>query len=156
MASSNVPPVLTCWKDIAQYLGKGVRTVQRWEQDSGLPVRRPNGIDHKSPVAAHPEDLNTWLQTRWSARKRKSASKNPISADGASQSDSIPLTYVIQAAQDLRLAHRTLVAETSAALAALIRTCADLQEIKQRGLEARVSPRIPLGQAPVRTNICRS
>jgi hypothetical protein len=30
---------LTSWKEIGQYLGKGVRTVQRWEQQMGLPVR---------------------------------------------------------------------------------------------------------------------
>jgi hypothetical protein len=31
---------LTNWKEIAQYLDKGIRTVQRWEQQMGLPVRR--------------------------------------------------------------------------------------------------------------------
>ena len=35
--------VLSSWKDIAKYMGKGVRTVQRWERHLGLPVRRPNG-----------------------------------------------------------------------------------------------------------------
>jgi hypothetical protein len=32
--------ILKGWKDIAKYLGCGVRTVQRWEK-LGLPVRRP-------------------------------------------------------------------------------------------------------------------
>lgn len=62
---------LTCWKDIASYLGKGVRTVQRWEQEFGLPVRRPNGISHKSPVAADPRDLDLWLKSRWSVRTER-------------------------------------------------------------------------------------
>jgi hypothetical protein len=30
---------LSGWKDIASYLGKGVRTVQRYERDLALPVR---------------------------------------------------------------------------------------------------------------------
>jgi hypothetical protein len=29
---SFVSHTMTCWKEIARYLGKGVRTVQRWEQ----------------------------------------------------------------------------------------------------------------------------
>ena len=31
---------LDSWKVIAAYLGRGVRTVQRWERDEGLPVHR--------------------------------------------------------------------------------------------------------------------
>lgn len=34
------PQRLNGWKEIAVHLGKGVRTVQRWEHDYGLPVRR--------------------------------------------------------------------------------------------------------------------
>ena len=41
--------VLSSWKDIARYMGKGVRTVQRWERHLGLPVRRPNGVRIKVP-----------------------------------------------------------------------------------------------------------
>ncbi len=31
---------LDSWKEIAAYLGRDVRTVQRWEKDEGLPVHR--------------------------------------------------------------------------------------------------------------------
>jgi len=58
---------LSSWKEIAAYLGKGVRTVQRWEQEFGLPVRRPNST-MKGVVAATPEELDDWLKSRW--RKR--------------------------------------------------------------------------------------
>jgi hypothetical protein len=34
------PIQLNGWKEIAAYLGRSVRTVQRWEKDFGLPVRR--------------------------------------------------------------------------------------------------------------------
>jgi hypothetical protein len=60
--------VLSSWKDIARYMGKGVRTVQRWERHLGLPVRRPNGVSHKSAVLLDRTDLDTWLATRFSAR----------------------------------------------------------------------------------------
>jgi hypothetical protein len=54
-------PVLTSWKDIARYLGKGVRTVQRWERKLGLPVRRTTQ-ERKSVVLAVPEEIDQWIQ----------------------------------------------------------------------------------------------
>ncbi len=52
--------VLGSWKEIAAYLGKGVRTVQRWESELGLPVRRP--IAHnKRIVIAMPAELDAWV-----------------------------------------------------------------------------------------------
>jgi hypothetical protein len=33
--------VLSSWKEIARHFGKGVRTVQRWERELGLPIHRP-------------------------------------------------------------------------------------------------------------------
>jgi len=52
---------LTCWKEIAQYFGKGIRTVQRWEHEAGLPIRRHNGA--KGRVFALPHELEVWLQS---------------------------------------------------------------------------------------------
>lgn len=60
-------PVLTSWKDIARYMGKGVRTVQRWEQDFGLPVRRPMGSNKKA-ILARPHDLDAWVALRCTSR----------------------------------------------------------------------------------------
>jgi len=56
--------VLTCWKDIANYLGKGVRTVQRWEHDLGLPVRRPSHAPSKNPVLAIRQELDDWVRSQ--------------------------------------------------------------------------------------------
>lgn len=53
-------PVLTSWKEIAGYMGKGVRTVQRWEQSFGLPVRRASASDHTA-VLAVPQELDLWI-----------------------------------------------------------------------------------------------
>lgn len=122
--NGETPAVLTCWKDIAHYLGKGVRTVQRWEQEFGLPVRRPNGIDHKSPVAAHPSDLDTWLETHWS---RKNGGKQPRSQDsntGSRHRDE--LSRLIRTSHELRAAHLNLLSETSMALQALVNSCHEL------------------------------
>lgn len=58
-----MPKILTSWKEIGQYLGKGVRTAQRWERESGLPVRRrENRARHA--VLAIPEELDEWVRTR--------------------------------------------------------------------------------------------
>ena len=55
------PEVLNSWKEIAAYLGRGVRTVQRWEAELGLPVRRPRGKE-RSAVIALKADLDRWLK----------------------------------------------------------------------------------------------
>lgn len=54
--------VLSSWKEIARYFGKGVRTVQRWETEFGLPVRRARWGD-KSAVLAIPEELDSWIHS---------------------------------------------------------------------------------------------
>jgi hypothetical protein len=48
------------WKEIAQYMGRGVRTVQRWEA-FGLPVHRPAGRE-RSAVFAIEHELDSWMQ----------------------------------------------------------------------------------------------
>jgi hypothetical protein len=54
--------ILSGWKDIANYLGKGVRTVQRYERELGLPVRRPSG-KMKGSVIATQSELSSWVAT---------------------------------------------------------------------------------------------
>ena len=54
--------LLTSWKEIAAHFGKGVRTVQRWEGELGLPVRRPTAR-LKKIVLADREELDSWLRT---------------------------------------------------------------------------------------------
>jgi len=52
---------LTSWKEIADFLGIGVRTAQSWERNRGLPVRRFPG--EKSRVSAIPAELERWKRT---------------------------------------------------------------------------------------------
>jgi hypothetical protein len=58
-----MPQILTSWKEISRYLGKGVRTVQRWEREAGLPVRRQT---EPSPhaVIAIADELEAWARSR--------------------------------------------------------------------------------------------
>jgi len=52
--------ILNSWKEIARYLERGVRTVQRWERDLQLPVRRPRG-KRRSAVLALRKEIDAWL-----------------------------------------------------------------------------------------------
>lgn len=54
--------ILNSWKEIAAYLGRGVRTVQRWEQELQLPVHRI-GKGRRSPVFAVVSELKFWTVT---------------------------------------------------------------------------------------------
>lgn len=56
--------LLTSWKEIAIHLGKSVRTVQRWERELGLPVRRP-GQHPTGIVLADPAELDNWIKTNF-------------------------------------------------------------------------------------------
>lgn len=57
------PECLESWKDIAVYLKRDVRTVQRWEKSIGLPVHRIQ--DSKSgSVYAHTSEIDGWRRER--------------------------------------------------------------------------------------------
>ncbi|HEX6463595.1 MAG TPA: hypothetical protein VFZ98_04055, partial [Vicinamibacterales bacterium] len=50
---------LDSWKEIAAYLRRDVRTVQRWHADAGLPVHRH--VDrHQRGVFAFRTELEAW------------------------------------------------------------------------------------------------
>lgn len=61
---------LTSWKEIASYLGKSVRTVQRWETKFCLPIHRP--AIHQGIVRSTKDELDRWLSTYWSSTKPES------------------------------------------------------------------------------------
>ena len=50
------------WKEIAAYLERDARTARRWEQSSGLPVRRHGG--DRGSVYAYPAELDAWRAVR--------------------------------------------------------------------------------------------
>lgn len=71
------------WKAIAGYLGRDIRTVQRWELSEGLPVRR---LEHRqrSSAYAYKADLDVWLHAR-------SSSGEPVGGDTASEEPPPPV-----------------------------------------------------------------
>src|SRR5665213_478370 len=59
----NRSPRLDSWKAIAAYLDRDERTVQRWERELGLPVRRVPGGRGRS-VFAFSSEIDAWLEAR--------------------------------------------------------------------------------------------
>ena len=73
---------LDSWKEIARYLNRDVRTVQRWEQTCSLPVHRlPTGRLKGSPVYAYKSELDAWMrqspQPAWEEAAGPAPSKSP-------------------------------------------------------------------------------
>lgn len=54
--------ILNSWKEIASYLDRGVRTVQRWERSLQLPVHRI-GRGKRGPVYVVVSELKFWRLT---------------------------------------------------------------------------------------------
>ena len=70
-------PRLDSWKEIAAYLGRDVRTVQRWERREGLPVHRQQH-DKLGSVYAFRHEIDAW-------RARAPARPEEPPADTASE-----------------------------------------------------------------------
>jgi len=66
------PERLNSWKEIATWFDRGVRTVQLWEKNEGLPVHR-HGHSSRSTVYALTAELDHWF----AARRRKRTSSTP-------------------------------------------------------------------------------
>ena len=64
---------LDSWKEIAAYLKRGARTVQRWEREEGLPVHRLQH-DKLGSVYAWSAELDRW----WAARTAVDTPPAPI------------------------------------------------------------------------------
>jgi TolB-like protein len=68
--------LLDSWKEIATYLGRDVRTVQRWEKKEGLPMHRQ--IHEKlGTVFAYKSEIDAWWRERSANLAPKAEDKNP-------------------------------------------------------------------------------
>jgi TolB-like protein/Flp pilus assembly protein TadD len=80
---------LNSWKEIASFLQKDVRTVQRWEKNERLPVhRKPH--DKLSSVYAYESELEAW----WNQGSHPIPSTNSFSQMGKSASGRIGLAVL--------------------------------------------------------------
>jgi hypothetical protein len=135
--------VLTSWKEIAQYMGKGVRTVQRWEQRHGLPVRRPMGTDHKSTVLALRSDLDGWLSSAWASRAARDTSR---AEDHMAKPKFSALKEGLRTTQALCTANQQLMEQFKQALNQLRETCLHLRNCElEQAMEVGLGGSGPFG-----------
>ncbi len=66
---------LDSWKEVAAYLRRGARTVQRWEREQGLPVHRLQH-DKLGSVYAYTDELDAW----WESRRTLLENPPPVAA----------------------------------------------------------------------------
>ena len=80
---------LDSWKEIASFLGRGIRTVQRWEREEGLPVRR---LPHaqRGSVFAHANELSAWWERRQITAEP--APQTPLRTDSEARVDRVTST----------------------------------------------------------------
>ena len=71
--------MLSSWKEIAHFFGKGVRTVQRWEKTLDLPIRRPPGAP-SNVVLARTSDLEEWMHRSANRRDAEELQNLPATA----------------------------------------------------------------------------
>ena len=86
-----MPQVLTSWKEIAAHLGNGIRTVQRWEVEFGLPVRRPQGA-YKGAILVRTDELDAWLK-RFQSRGAGASSRNLTRIKGSDAERGYPAKH---------------------------------------------------------------
>lgn len=73
-SSGSAAERLDSWKEIAAYLKRGARTVQRWEHEEGLPVHRLQH-DQGSTVWAYKSEVDEWWASRQSAAETQPAAR---------------------------------------------------------------------------------
>lgn len=113
--------VLTSWKAVAGYLGKGVRTAQRWEQ-LGLPVRRPPGAVNKSSIVVYSSELDAWRATHFLLNRPKKVVRatDPCRTERSSRWESI------RNARELLKASNALTKQITSSASLLAQRCDSL------------------------------
>lgn len=73
---------LETWGEIAAYLGREIRTVQRWEKSMGLPIRRLGaGADKQSRVFAFRHELDAWWQEHETLRSTPDSGEDAVATN---------------------------------------------------------------------------
>lgn len=106
---------LSSWKEIANYMGKGVRTVQRYEAQFGLPVKRPAGKSRAAVVATRAE-IDTWIESS----PAREALRRSVGEIVAREPELREIREGIREMHDLRAQMQALRKETNSSLNMLL------------------------------------
>jgi hypothetical protein len=130
------PELLKSWKEIANYMNSGVRTVQRYERMFGLPVRRPAGKLHGSVMATRAE-IDAWVAA---TPIRKTFKLSRTQLDPRMQAQADRLEKGMNAMRKLKDQMLALRAETRSSLKLLIDRVSTIR--------LHMPPTIPEGYKP--------
>jgi TolB-like protein/Flp pilus assembly protein TadD len=82
---------LESWGEIAAYLRREIRTVQRWEKTLGLPVHRLL-VGKQSAVYAYPSELDKWYREREPKEIKEDDSGDYLASSNVADSN-VPVVY---------------------------------------------------------------
>ncbi len=100
--------VLNSWKELAHYLGRGIRTAQRWERDLGLPVRRPRAKSRSSVIAIS-DEIDAWLRSTPTTEAKKHSTENFARRGTQASETCVRVRQAIREHQELRDRNRQLL-----------------------------------------------
>src|ERR1700704_3666507 len=80
---------LNSWKEVADYVGRSERTLQRWEKNWKLPVHRPAGR-MRSAVIALTTEIDDWIRQAPMAGMEKVAAI--LQPEKQEEQENLPLT----------------------------------------------------------------
>jgi len=78
--------LLEAWKDIAAYLRRDIRTVQRWEKSLNLPIHRFQN-SRSGPVFTYKRELDAWRDKR---AAQSDGDQPPVSAPSRVSQPEVP------------------------------------------------------------------
>jgi tetratricopeptide (TPR) repeat protein len=139
---------LETWGEIAAYVGREIRTVQRWEKTMGLPVRRlVAGPDKQSRVFALKSELDAWWQKHEVLRNAPDSSEeSAISTPRIVNRAPLPAQEPVPTRSENRVSrHRTLLWVTLAAGVVVV-----LVVVIPRVVVRLWPPKVVLGVQPFR------
>ena len=105
---------LNSWKEIADFLDRDVRSVQRWEHERGLPIHRIPG-QKGGAVFAYEAELEDWLRSGKAAVASKAAVAGNAEADGG-----VTSSQQMAEANSVKAKTNTSRAESSAGKLAIV------------------------------------
>lgn len=115
--------ILNSWKEIATYLDRGVRTIQRWHTDLGLPVHKVRNTRHSS-VFAYRAEVDQWLR-----ECAKQSQAEPLNRPVHRQS-SVQLS--VERTKELASRMLSLVSQQRDGVCAILGTVNRVQALRQK------------------------
>jgi hypothetical protein len=84
---------LDSWKEIAAYLKREIRTVQRWEKSLGLPIRR---LADQHGVFAYKSELDTWWRERETKIQEEEAEANRRAFPASTPPETVASSHILE------------------------------------------------------------